>query len=79
MMGLAFIGGNSTACYQFRSPELAIRPLRWPGLTRHIYLVRRRDRSLSVAAQGFYEWAMAHRPQAPAPASRKTPRRRTER
>mgnify|MGYP003576630125 CR=1 FL=1 len=50
--------------YQFRSPELAIRPLRWAGLTRHIYLVRRRDRSLSIAAQGFYEWVMKHRPRA---------------
>lgn len=48
--------------YQFRSSDLAIRPLRWPGLTRRIYLVRRRDRGLSVAAQGFYDWVMARRP-----------------
>lgn len=48
--------------YQFRSPELAIRPIRWPGLTRRIYLVRRRDRGLSAAAQGFYDWVMARRP-----------------
>jgi LysR family carnitine catabolism transcriptional activator len=48
--------------YQFRSPELVIRPVRWAGLTRRIYLVRRRDRQLSIAAQGFYEWVMARRP-----------------
>lgn len=48
--------------YQFRAPGLVVRPIRWPGLTRRIYLVRRRDRGLSVAAQGFYEWAMARRP-----------------
>ncbi|HSW06607.1 LysR family transcriptional regulator [Aquabacterium sp.] len=48
--------------YQFRSPELVIRPIRWTGLTRRIYLVRRRDRGLSIAAQGFYEWVMARRP-----------------
>lgn len=48
--------------YQFRSPALAVRPLDWPGLTRQIYLVRRRDRALSVAAQGLYEWVMARRP-----------------
>ena len=48
--------------YQFRSPELAIRPLRWPGLTRQIFLVRRRDRGFSIAAQGFYDWVMARRP-----------------
>src|SRR5512139_2775035 len=51
--------------YQFRSPELAIRPIRWPGLTRRIYLVRRRDRGLSVAAQGLCEWALARRPSGP--------------
>jgi DNA-binding transcriptional LysR family regulator len=48
--------------YQFRMPELAIKPLHWPGLRRHIYLVRRRDRGFSIAAQGFYEWVMARRP-----------------
>lgn len=52
--------------YQFRSPELATRPIRWPGLTRRIYLVRRRDRGLSVAAQALYEWVMARRPRLPA-------------
>lgn len=50
------------ALYQFRAPELAIRPVHWPGLTRRIYLVRRRDRSLSAAAQGLYDWVMARRP-----------------
>lgn len=49
--------------YQFRSPDLAIRPVNWPGLTRHIYLVRKRDRSLSVAAQGLHDWVMARRPE----------------
>ncbi len=48
--------------YQFRLPGLVVRPLHWPGLTRHLYLVRRRDRGLSVAAQGLYEWVMARRP-----------------
>jgi LysR family carnitine catabolism transcriptional activator len=48
--------------YQFRAPGLATRPIRWPGLTRHIYLVRRRDRSLSIAAQAFYQWVQARKP-----------------
>lgn len=48
--------------YQFRMPELCIKLLRWPGLTRRIYLVRRRDRSFSIAAQGLYEWVMDRRP-----------------
>jgi LysR family transcriptional regulator, carnitine catabolism transcriptional activator len=50
------------ALYPFRTKELVVRPLQWPGLKRRIYLVRRRDRSLSVAAQGFYEWIMNRRP-----------------
>ncbi len=50
--------------YQFASPELAVRPIKWPGLTRHIYLVRRRDRGLSIAAQGFHDWVLAHPPKA---------------
>lgn len=50
------------ALYQFHDHGLAVRRLRWPGLERHIYLVRRRDRGFSVAAQGFYEWVMSRRP-----------------
>lgn len=48
--------------YQFQSHSLVIRPLKWAGLKRNIYLIRRRDKSLSMAAQRFYEWAMEHRP-----------------
>ena len=48
------------------------RPVRLPGLTRRIYLVRRRDRSLSVAAQALHDLALAHRPAPadPAPTAR---------
>ena len=48
--------------YQFQSPALAIRPLNWRGLTRRIYLVRSRDRSLSLAAQALQDWILARRP-----------------
>jgi LysR family transcriptional regulator, carnitine catabolism transcriptional activator len=48
--------------YQFESPALTLRPLKWAGLKRRIYLIRRRDKSLSIAAQGFYDWVMSHRP-----------------
>jgi hypothetical protein len=44
----------------------------WPGLTCRIYLVRRRDRGLSVAAQGFYDWVMARRPTSTKPATRRS-------
>lgn len=49
--------------YQFAGPGLVTRPLNWPGLERSLYLVRRRDRALSFAAQAFYDWVMARRPQ----------------
>ena len=49
--------------HQFRGANLVIRPVKWPGLTRQIYLVRKRDRGFSAAAECFYEWVMARRPQ----------------
>ena len=48
--------------FHFEQPGLVTRPLSLPGLTRQIYLVRRRDESLSVAAQALYALVMAHRP-----------------
>jgi LysR family carnitine catabolism transcriptional activator len=48
--------------YQFRSAQLATRPIRWKGLTRHIYLVQKRERALSIAAQSLKDWLLAHRP-----------------
>ncbi|MBO9680502.1 MAG: LysR family transcriptional regulator [Acidovorax sp.] len=48
--------------FHFHQPDLVTRPLVLPGLMRQIYLVRRRDRSLSVAAQALYAQVMAQRP-----------------
>ena len=48
--------------FHFEQPGLVTRPLSLPGLTRQIYLVRRRDESLSVAAQALYALVMAERP-----------------
>lgn len=48
--------------YQFQSPALVVRQLKWPGLTRDIYLIRRKDRTLSIAAQRFFDWIMARKP-----------------
>ncbi|MNV20915.1 LysR substrate binding domain protein [compost metagenome] len=48
--------------FHFDQPGLVTRPLALPGLTRQIYLVRRRDESLSVAAQALYALVMAQRP-----------------
>ena len=62
--------------FHFQQPGLVTRRLSWPGLKRQLYLVRRRDRSLSIAAQGFYEWVMARRPQGAA--GRSKPKSRTK-
>jgi DNA-binding transcriptional LysR family regulator len=48
--------------FHFEQPGLVILPLALAGLTRQIYLVRRRDESLSVAAQALYALVMAHAP-----------------
>jgi len=48
--------------FHFDQPGLVTRPLALPGLTRQIYLVRRRERSLSAAAQALYSLVMQRRP-----------------
>ncbi|WP_198150854.1 LysR family transcriptional regulator [Caldimonas taiwanensis] len=49
--------------FHFAHPQLVTRPIQAKGLRRHIFLLRRRDRALSVAAQAMYEHLMAMRPQ----------------
>ena len=49
------------ALFHFRQPGIVTRPLAWPGLTRRLYLVRRRDRGFSLAAESLHE-AMVNRP-----------------
>jgi LysR family carnitine catabolism transcriptional activator len=51
--------------FHFDGPELVTRPLDAPGLRRQIFVVRRRDRTLSSAAQGLYEALCATRPKSP--------------
>lgn len=48
--------------FHFRGPALVIRPLDAPEMERQIFLVRRRDRGFSVAAQALYERVMKQRP-----------------
>lgn len=45
--------------FHFHSEALVTRPLSVPGLTRAIYLVQRREGSLSVAAQTLYDLVVA--------------------
>lgn len=48
--------------FHFAQPGVVTRPLPWPGLKRRIYLVRRREGSLSLAAQSLVERVKAHPP-----------------
>lgn len=48
--------------FHFSQPGLVTRPLSLPALTRQIFLVRRRDRELSVAAGELYRRVMECRP-----------------
>ena len=60
--GLGISVVPSLALFHFRQPGIVTRALGWKALTRRIYLVRRRDRGLSLAAQTFYELVMARKP-----------------
>ena len=59
-MGISVV--PSLALFHFRDADVVTRPLGWPGLTRRLYLVRRRDRGLSLAAQTLYEMVMTCKP-----------------
>ena len=54
------------ALFHFDHPDLVTRPLHAPGLKREIFVVRRRDRSLSLAAQGLLDDLLRHRPRSSA-------------
>ena len=62
------------ALFYFRGDDIVTRPLQGPGLTRQIYLIRRRDRHLSSAAQALYEWVLERRP-VDAPQVHRAPRK----
>ena len=51
--------------FHFDSPELVTRPLDAPELRRQIFIVQRRDRVLSTAAQALHEAVLAARPRSP--------------
>lgn len=59
-LGLSVVPGFSL--FHFKHPGLATRELRWKGLHRQLFLIRRRDRELSTAARALYELMLANRP-----------------
>ncbi|NML16910.1 LysR family transcriptional regulator [Azohydromonas caseinilytica] len=60
--GLGITVVPTLTLFHFEHPDLVTRPVRAPGLRREIFTIRRRDRSLSVAAQALFEALVAQRP-----------------
>jgi DNA-binding transcriptional LysR family regulator len=62
----------SLTLFHFGHPDLVTREVDAPGLRRDLFVVRRRDRSLSLAAQALLDHLLAHRPKPAARSSRRT-------
>ena len=60
--GLGISVVPALSLFHFDKPGLVTRPLPLPGMERQIYLVRRRERSLSLAAQALYRLMLEQRP-----------------
>lgn len=60
--GLGISVVPSLALFHFGHPDLATRPLAPPGFRREIFVVRKKDRSLSLAAQAVLDALLTHRP-----------------
>ena len=60
--GLGITVVPTLTLFHFANTELAIRPLRAPGLVREVFVIRRSDRSLSIAAQTMLEFMMKRVP-----------------
>ncbi len=74
--GLGISVVPSLTLFHFQHPEIVTRRLGWTGLTRKIYLVRRRDRSLSLAAQSLHDLVVQRKP-TPDAAKVRAPRKPT--
>jgi len=68
----------SLTLFHFAHPQIVTRPLAWPGLTRRIYLVRRRDRGLSLAAQSLHDLIVQRKPAPEAAKARRRTRSRAD-
>ncbi|MEO8134565.1 MAG: LysR family transcriptional regulator [Betaproteobacteria bacterium] len=60
--GLGITVVPTLTLFHFVHADLATRPLHAPGLQREIYVIRRSDRSLSIAAQAMLDFLMERKP-----------------
>jgi len=64
--GLGISVVPSLTLFHFQDPQVVTRPLAWAALTRRIYLVLRKDRGLSIAAQALHDLVMQRKPRSDA-------------
>jgi DNA-binding transcriptional LysR family regulator len=72
--GLGITVVPALTLFHFDSDDLTALPVETPGLTREVFVIRRRDRSLSIGAQALLAFMMQRRPQ---PGERRASRRGT--
>lgn len=60
--GLGISVVPALSLFHFAQPGLVTRPMRLPGMDRQIYMVRRREPSLSITAQALYQLMQQKRP-----------------
>ncbi|WP_313337026.1 LysR substrate-binding domain-containing protein, partial [Comamonas sp.] len=60
--GLGISAVPALTLFHFVQPGLVTRPLDLPGRDRQIYMVRRREPSLSLVAQALYQLMQQKRP-----------------
>jgi LysR family carnitine catabolism transcriptional activator len=60
--GLGITVVPALTLFHFRHPDLATVPLDAPGMVREIFLLRSRDRGLSIAARSLYELCVQRKP-----------------
>lgn len=60
--GLGITVVPALTLFHFRHPELVTVPLEAPGMVREIFLLRSRDRGLSIAARTLYELCVLRKP-----------------
>jgi len=61
--GLGITVVPALTLFHFDSDDLTALPVETPGLTREVFVIRRRDRSLSIGAQALLAFMMQRRPE----------------
>ena len=60
--GLGITVVPALTLFHVADAALVIKPLHAPGLKRDIFVIRPRDRSLSLAARALFEFVMSRKP-----------------